>query len=143
MMYQIIQQLVDIPAKVYLTPLTGRTQGHDSRFRQIQTSYTGYKYSFFPRTIILWNQIPQSAISQSMLEAFQRQLAVSTNSTPHNVFNLLPLLTVAYGLFPTHCENTQLLREAITEDEDGDDDFCSLPDSIFAALLKISFIIEG
>ena len=33
----------------------------------------------------------------------------------------LPPLTVAHGLSPTHCENTQLLREAITEDDDDDE----------------------
>lgn len=79
MMYRIVHQLADIPAEPYFTPLTSRTRGHDSRFRQIQTSYTGYQYSFFPRTIILWNQLPQSAVSQSTLEAFQRQLAAYTN----------------------------------------------------------------
>ena len=53
----------------------------------------------------------------------------------------IPLLTVAHGLSPTHCENTQPLREAITEDDDDDDEtdihwlthsclfslFCSVP----------------
>ena len=56
MMYRIVHQLVDIPTEPYLTPLTGKTRGNDSRFRQIQTSYTGYQYSFFPRMIILRNQ---------------------------------------------------------------------------------------
>ncbi|MCG7865740.1 MAG: hypothetical protein JAY74_05120 [Candidatus Thiodiazotropha taylori] len=79
MMYRIVHQLVDIPAEPYLIPLAGRTRGHDSRFRQIQTSYTGYQYSFFPRTIILWNQLPQSTVSQSTLEGFQRQLAAPSN----------------------------------------------------------------
>ena len=75
-----VHQLVDIPAEPCITPLTGRARGYKSRFRQIQTSYTGYQYSFFPRTIVLWNQLPQSAINQSMLlEAFQRQLPASTN----------------------------------------------------------------
>ena len=73
MMYRIVHQLVDIPAEPYLTPLTGRTRGHDSRFRQILTSYAGYQYSFFPRTIILWNQLLQSDVSQSTLEAFQKR----------------------------------------------------------------------
>ena len=30
----------------------------------------------------------------------------------------IPLLTVACGHSPTHCENTQVLMEAITEDDD-------------------------
>ena len=32
----------------------------------------------------------------------------------------IPLLSVARGHPPPHCENTQALREAITEDEDDD-----------------------
>ena len=31
MIYRIIHQLVDIPTELYLTALTGRTRGHDSR----------------------------------------------------------------------------------------------------------------
>ena len=33
----------------------------------------------------------------------------------------IPLLSVARGHPPPHCENTQVLREAITEDDDDDD----------------------
>ena len=32
----------------------------------------------------------------------------------------IPLLSVARGHPPPHCENTQVLREAITEDDDDD-----------------------
>ena len=34
----------------------------------------------------------------------------------------IPLLSVARGHPPPHCVNTQVLREAITEDDN--DDFC-------------------
>ena len=78
MMYRIVHELVDIPVESYLIPLTSMTRGHDSRFHQIRTSNTIYQYSFFPRTIILWNQLPQTAVSQTTLEAFQNQLATLT-----------------------------------------------------------------
>ena len=32
----------------------------------------------------------------------------------------IPLLSVARGHPPPHCENTQVLREAITEDDDDE-----------------------
>ena len=32
----------------------------------------------------------------------------------------IPLLSVARGHRPLHCENTQVLREAITEDDDDE-----------------------
>ena len=78
MMYPIVHHLVDIPVEPYLTPSTSMTRGHDSRFFQIRTSNTTYQQSFFPRTVILWNQLPQTAVSQTMLEAFQNQLATHT-----------------------------------------------------------------
>ena len=78
MMYRIVHHLVDIPVEPYLTPSTGMTRGHDSRFFQIRTSNTTYQQSFFPRTVILWNQLPQNAVSQTTLEAFQNQLATQT-----------------------------------------------------------------
>ena len=36
----------------------------------------------------------------------------------------IPILSVARGHPPPHCENTQVLREAITEDDD-DDESCT------------------
>ena len=78
MMYRILLHLVDIPVEPYLTPSTSMTRGHDSRFFQIRTSNTTYQQSFFPRTVILWNQLPQTAVSQTTLEAFQNQLATHT-----------------------------------------------------------------
>ena len=78
MMYRIEHHLVDIPVEPYLTPSTSMTRGHDSRFFQIRTSNTTYQQSFFPRTVILWNQLPQTAVSQTTLEAFQNQLATHT-----------------------------------------------------------------
>ena len=76
MMYHIVHQLVDIPAEICLTPSSqiGRTRGHDTGFQQIQTRFAGYQNSF-PRTIVLWNQLPLSAVSQTTLDAFQSHLA--------------------------------------------------------------------
>ena len=34
----------------------------------------------------------------------------------------IPLLSVARGHPPPHCENTKVLREAITEDDDDDEE---------------------
>ena len=78
MMYRITHQQVDIPAERYLTPLDNRTRGHNTRFMQIPTSFSGYHQSFFPGTIVLWNRLPQVAVSQTTLEAFQTHLASLT-----------------------------------------------------------------
>ena len=58
MMYPIVHGLVDKPTEPNLTPSTSMTGGHDSRFHEICTSVTIYQQSFFPRTVILWNQLP-------------------------------------------------------------------------------------
>ena len=73
MMYRIVHHLVDIPVEPYLTPSTSMTKGHDSGF-----FHTTYQQSFFTRTVILWNQLPQTAVSQTTLEAFHNQLATHT-----------------------------------------------------------------
>ena len=59
MMYRIVHNLVDIPVGPYLTPSNSMTRGHDSRFHQIRTTNNTYQQSFFPRTTVLWNQLPQ------------------------------------------------------------------------------------
>ena len=75
---RIAHEQVDIPAEQYLIPLDNRTRGHNVQVRQIPYSFTVYQQSFFPRTIILWNQLPQEAVSQSTLEAFQIVMVILT-----------------------------------------------------------------
>ena len=108
MMYRIVHQLVDIPAETYLTPSsqTGRTRGHDTRFQQIQTCFAGYQNSFIPCTIVLWNQLPQSAVSQTTLDAFQSHLATLSSWIPQHfylldVFNLLYIPLFIRGAWAT------------------------------------------
>ena len=51
MIYKIINDVVDIPSYLYLTPATTQTRAHHSKLRQYPTSTDTFKYSFFPRTI--------------------------------------------------------------------------------------------
>ena len=61
LLYKVVEDLIDIPAAKYLTPSTARTRAaHSRKFRQISTSTDSFKYSFFPRTIPLWNSLPAS-----------------------------------------------------------------------------------
>ena len=91
LMYRIVHELVDIPVEPYLIPLTSLTRGHDSRFHQIRTSNTTYQYSFFPRTIILWKQLPQTAVSQTTLEVSRTSWPPSPSKS-HALF--LTVLTI-------------------------------------------------
>ena len=49
-------------------------------------------------------------------------MCVKTHKNARHRKPCIPLLSVARGHPPPHCENTQVLREAITESEDDDDD---------------------
>ena len=79
-MYKISHNLVAIPIHTYLTPKGRSTRTtHNSAYRQISTTKDHYKYSFFPRTIIFWNLLPQSIINLANVDQFN--LAVS--KLPH------------------------------------------------------------
>ena len=71
-MYKIInkQIAIDIPPEMTKPTRTLR-RSHKHSFIQLQTRTDSYKYSFFPRTIIDWNSLPESVISQSNTEKFK------------------------------------------------------------------------
>jgi hypothetical protein len=58
--YKVIHHLVAIPYSNLLIPVDTRTRHTNPySFRHIQTSKDCYKYSYFPRSIKLWNQFLQ------------------------------------------------------------------------------------
>ena len=71
LMFGIVHGLVNIPKEPYLTPSASMTRDHDSRCHQNRTPNTNYQHSFSPRTIVLFNQLPQTAVCQTTLEAFR------------------------------------------------------------------------
>jgi hypothetical protein len=82
---------VNIPP--YLTKPTTRTrQYHSQRFSRLSTSTDTYKYSFNPRTISDWNNIPPEVILSPSVDSFreslQKQMQTST-----------PVFTVFYFTF--------------------------------------------
>ena len=59
LLYKVVNDLVDIPSSVYLTPSTAKTRSsHTKKFRQFSPSTDCFKFSFFPRTVPLWNSLP-------------------------------------------------------------------------------------
>ena len=57
--FKVIHNLIDIPADQYLTPSTSRTRAtHSKRYRRFSPSTDSFKFSFFPRTVPLWNSLP-------------------------------------------------------------------------------------
>ena len=79
MMYRINNNLVDIPAEEYLTtPKRSTRSNHSFKFLQYPTSTDCFKYSFFPRTIPVWNTLPAALAEAPSLASFKRELKSQT-----------------------------------------------------------------
>ena len=75
MMYKIMKGLVDIPASNYFTKTESRTRSnHDMKTRQIMANTNIYLFSFFPRWISLWNDLPSSTVNADLI-GFKKQIA--------------------------------------------------------------------
>ena len=76
LLYKVVEDLIDIPASKYLTPSTAITRAaHSRKFRQYSTSSDSFKFSFFPRTIPLWNSLPASVAEAPSLASFRKGLS--------------------------------------------------------------------
>lgn len=76
MLYKINNDLVDIPGNQYLSLATRSTRSsHSHKFRHFAPSTDYYKFSFFPRTVSLWNSLPASVAEAPDLVSFKRELA--------------------------------------------------------------------
>ena len=75
MMYKIVNELVDINQDRYLQKAQTRTRGsHSSKFQTISTRTDTFKYSFFPRTIVDWNSLPNNILESPSLSTFKERL---------------------------------------------------------------------
>jgi hypothetical protein len=74
--YKIVNNLVDVPPDPYLTPGHSRTRSsHSSKFRQFSPRTNVFKFSFFPRTVPVWNSLPAAVAEAPSLVHFKRELA--------------------------------------------------------------------
>ena len=75
-LYKIVHGLIDIPPTDYLTQTSSRTRAaHKYKYQQYSTSTDCFKYSFFLRTIPLWNRLPAAAAEAPSLVSFKRELS--------------------------------------------------------------------
>ena len=72
----IIHNIVSIPP-TYLpvpTPLSSTRSNHGQKFLHYHTSVDCYKFSFFPRTVPEWNDLPARIVQSNSLDTFKEYL---------------------------------------------------------------------
>ena len=72
--YKIAYRLVAIPTDNIMIPLT-RPSRHYNSMAYILFSHDYFKYSFFPRTVVTWNKLPDTTVKVSTIEAFKSLIA--------------------------------------------------------------------
>ena len=82
-LYKGVHNMIAIDCSHYLTPIQAQTrQSHSMTFRHISTRSDYHKFSFYPRTIPLWNSLPPSIIQSPTIGAFRNQLSKYTIPPP-------------------------------------------------------------
>ena len=72
MLFKIYHNIVDIPLPVSIkpAPFIGR-RDHPFKLTIPDASVDAFKYSFYPRTVRIWNRLPYAAINTPSLTTFQ------------------------------------------------------------------------
>ncbi len=80
MLYKVVSGIVALPAEQYLVQAVNRLT-HQSKHRQfthIPAGADNFRYSFFPSTILEWNQLEDSITTAETLAQFNTGLARSS-----------------------------------------------------------------
>ena len=73
--YKIVNRLVVVPTENYFVPQLRPSRHYNSMAYTIfSPRHDYYKYLFFPRTVLAWNQLPVMTVKVSTLEAFKTQI---------------------------------------------------------------------
>ena len=74
MMYKIIHHIVDLTLPECITFNRGITRGHEYKLTLPFTRIDTYKFSFFPSTAILWNNLQPETVEASSITVFNNLL---------------------------------------------------------------------
>ena len=81
LLYKIVNNLVAVDISQYTSAYTGRSRHFNSHSLHIpHSSCNIHKYSFFPRTIPVWNALPNSVVSAPSVDAFKQRLMNHTSA---------------------------------------------------------------
>ena len=79
LMYKICHGIVDIGQNSYLRPHTNcdakTRSSHDYKFLNVNATKDVYFYSFFPRTLRMWNKLPKDIVESNSLETFKTKIS--------------------------------------------------------------------
>ena len=76
MFYKIVSDQVDIHADSFLTQsLTQTRKKHQRTYRPFTSATDTFKYSFFPRTVAVWNSLPAEIAEAPDLVSFRQGLS--------------------------------------------------------------------
>jgi len=73
-MYKVKNNMVAIPKDDLKQPTRSTRKAHKDSFIPLSASRDYRKYTFFPRTIVDWNELPKEVTSAPSLEIFSKQL---------------------------------------------------------------------
>ena len=75
MLYKVVNNLVDLKEEDYLTRVTRRTRKNPTvKFHTFSSRKDCLKHSFFPRTVIQWNNLPAETTSLDSLDSFKEAI---------------------------------------------------------------------
>ena len=77
LLFQIIHGLVQIPTTSYLQPSLNTTsrKNHNYMYQQCSTRTNYFKYSFFPYTTVVWNNLPYQLVNSPSVISFKAQVS--------------------------------------------------------------------
>ena len=73
LMYKVVHCLVAIPITYHppLATIRSTRGSHSMKFIPFRPKIDVYKYSFFPRTVVTWNGLPDSVVTCTSLDSFK------------------------------------------------------------------------
>ena len=69
--YKILNNLVDISLPDYIIPSQVQNRGHNNKFIPIQPHIDVYKFSFYPRVLLLWNNLSPNIVNAKTYDELQ------------------------------------------------------------------------
>ena len=86
LLYKITHDQTNIPTVDIIEPLPNhngtRLQTTQNKFKLITSTINSHKFSFFPRTIRDWNDLPSPMVDCNTIESFKRKLKAGGASAP-------------------------------------------------------------